>query len=79
MFVAIGSNRSGKSSVIGGQIRKALRERIINPDNYIRGLSDVVPGLMNRHKITTDVCDNLRESLLNEGVSFGFKNPEKCR
>ena len=48
-------------------------DTIINPDNYARGLCDKIADPVERYKVAMNVCDSLRNRLLEEGVSFGFE------
>lgn len=72
LLVIAGPNGSGKSSLISESELFIGDFEIINPDNYARG----TPGFNNlkeQYIIAMDVCENIRNNLLELGKSFGFE------
>ena len=80
LFVIAGPNGSGKSSLVRCADLDIANDRIINPDNYARGISEVEDESV-RYRLALEVCRTLREKLLEAGESFGFETkdstPEK--
>lgn len=73
LLVIAGPNGSGKSSLVHDTKLSVDMDTIINPDNYARGLCDKIADPVERYKVAMNVCDSLRNRLLEEGVSFGFE------
>ncbi|MDR0888246.1 MAG: zeta toxin family protein [Candidatus Methanoplasma sp.] len=73
ILVIAGPNGSGKSSIASDKVRRALNERIINPDNYAEGLSDDMPDRTKRYIVAMEACNNIRESMMKCHESFGFE------
>ncbi|MDR2846687.1 MAG: zeta toxin family protein [Candidatus Methanoplasma sp.] len=71
LVIIAGPNGSGKSSVVSGMIGSVFDETIINPDNYAKGLSEVISDRTERYTVAMNVCGILRESLLDCHTSFG--------
>ena len=72
LIVIAGPNGSGKSSVVTSTLLDLVEDKIINPDNYARGITDVEDET-DRYRIAMDMCKTLREDLLQRGISFGFE------
>ena len=73
LLVIAGPNGSGKSSLVHDTKLSVDMDTIINPDNDARGLCDKIADPVERYKVAMNVCDSLRNRLLEEGVSFGFE------
>ncbi len=73
LLVIAGPNGSGKSSLVYSTKLSISLDKIINPDNFARGLSKKIGDPSDRYKIAMDSCDILRGTLLEQGVSFGFE------
>ncbi len=73
LLVIAGPNGSGKSSLVHSARLSTNLDKIINPDNYARGLSEDLADSVERYKIAIDSCEVLRERLLLLGISFGFE------
>ncbi len=73
LMVIAGPNGSGKSSLIYTTEFSLDLDKIINPDNYARGLSDDIKDPLQRYKIAIDSCESLRNALLDQGKSFGLE------
>ena len=73
LLVIAGPNGSGKSSiVIKSDVKEHYGENIINPDNYAKRLTDI-EDYTERYIFAMKQCENLRNDLLEHGVSFGFE------
>lgn len=72
LLVVAGPDGAGKSSVIVASGLDAIEPRILNPDNYARGLEGIA-DLAVRYRVATDACRVLRESLLERRMSFGME------
>lgn len=72
LLIIAGPNGSGKSSLITSTLLDLVEDKIINPDNYARGMTDVADET-DRYRIAMDMCKTLREDLLQRGISFGFE------
>ncbi len=72
LIVIAGPNGSGKSSLVTSTLLDLVEDKIINPDNYARGITDVADET-DRYRIAMDTCKTLREDLLLRGISFGFE------
>lgn len=69
----VGPNGSGKSSMVTStDLVKKYDERIINPDNYAKGLPDI-EDRTERYMFALKQCELLRNNLLDHGLSFGFE------
>ncbi len=73
LLVIAGPNGSGKSSLVHSARLSISLDKIINPDNYARGLSGDIADPVERYKISMDSCEVLCERLLSQGISFGFE------
>lgn len=73
LLVVAGPNGSGKSSMVYDTELSIDLDRIINPDNYARGLLDRIPDVESRYRIAMESCEVLRNTLLHQGDSFGFE------
>lgn len=72
LLVVAGPDGAGKSSVIVATGLDTAEPRLLNPDNYARGLEGI-GDLAVRYRLATDACRVLRESLLEKGMSFGME------
>ena len=72
ILVVAGPNGSGKSSVVTSTDLHIIENKIINPDNYVRGMADIQDEVT-KYQIAMDICQALREDLLQRGLSFGFE------
>lgn len=72
LLVIAGPNGSGKSSLVTSAKLAIAEDKIINPDNYARGMTDI-DDEVKRYQIAMEACRSLREELLKEGISFGFE------
>ena len=72
LLIIAGPNGSGNSSLITSSNLDISEDKIINPDNYARGITDV-DCEVDRYRIAMDACKILREDLLQKGISFGFE------
>ena len=72
LLIVAGPNGSGKSSVVTSGSLYLSEDKIINPDNYARGITEV-DSEVERYHIAMDMCKALREDLLQRGISFGFE------
>ena len=73
LLVIAGPNGSGKSSLVHDTELSISMDSIINPDNYARGLSDRFEDYAERYRMAMELCESLRNRLLEEGNSFGFE------
>ena len=73
LLVIAGPNGSGKSSLVHDTDLGVALDKIINPDNFARGLSEGIADPVERYKIAMDFCNLLRNDLLEKGISFGFE------
>ena len=73
LLIIAGPNGSGKSSLVYTTELSIDLDKIINPDNFARGLSDEIKDPLERYKIAMDSCEVLRNTLLEQGKSFGFE------
>ena len=73
LLVIAGPNGSGKSSLVYHTQLSVSLDRIINPDNYARGLSEQIPDIVERYRYAMDSCETLRNTLLSQGATFGFE------
>ena len=73
LLIIAGPNGSGKSSLVYTTELSVELDKIINPDNFARGLSDEIKDPSERYKIAMDSCEVLRNTLLEQGKSFGFE------
>lgn len=73
LLVIAGPNGSGKSSLVYSTRLSISLDRIINPDNYARGLADDIPDPVERYLVAMNSCKVLRNTLLEQGESFGFE------
>lgn len=73
LLVIAGPNGSGKSSLVHDTKLSISMDSIINPDNYARGLSDTIEDYAERYRMAMELCESLRNRLLEEGASFGFE------
>ena len=73
LLVIAGPNGSGKSSLVYNTQLSVSLDRIINPDNYARGLSEQIPDVVERYRYAMDSCETLRNTLLSQGATFGFE------
>ena len=73
LLVIAGPNGSGKSSLVHDTELSISMDSIINPDNYARGLSDRIEDYAERYRVAMELCESLRNRLLEEGNSFGFE------
>ncbi len=71
LFIA-GPNGSGKSSLVTSASLWLAEDKIVNPDNYARGIT-CMDSAADRYWIAMDVCQTLRERLLETGISFGLE------
>jgi len=79
LLVVAGPNGSGKSSIVtSSRIAKKYGDRIINPDNYARGIVDI-EDYSKRYVFAMEQCDILRNSLLEHKISFGFETVASTR
>ncbi len=72
LLVVAGPEGSGKSSLIVSLGLDSAEPRILNPDNYARGLSGIEDSVI-RGRVASDACRVLRETLLEKGVPFGIE------
>ena len=72
LLVIAGPNGSGKSSLVTSSLLDIVEDKIINPDNYARGITDV-DSEADRYRIAMDMCAVLREDLLQRGIYYGFE------
>ena len=73
LLIIAGPNGSGKSSLVYTTELSIDLDKIINPDNFARGLSDEIKDPLERYRIAMDSCEVLRNTLLEQGKSFGFE------
>lgn len=73
LLVIAGPNGSGKSSLVRSTGLSRVLDRIINPDNYARGLAEDIPDAEERYLIAVRSCELLRNTLLEQGETFGFE------
>ncbi len=73
LLVIAGPNGSGKSSLVYCTQLSVSLDRIINPDNYARGLSEQIPDVVERYSYAMDSCETLRNTVLAQGATFGFE------
>ena len=73
LLIIAGPNGSGKSSLVYTTELSIDLDKIINPDNFARGLSDEIRDPLERYRIAMDSCEVLRNTLLEQGKSFGFE------
>lgn len=73
LLVIAGPNGSGKSSLVYNTQLSVSLDRIINPDNYARGLSEQIPDVVERYRYAMESCETLRNTLLSQGATFGFE------
>ena len=73
LLVIAGPNGSGKSSLVHNSRLSISLDKIINPDNYARGLFGKIADPLERYMVAMDSCESIRRSLLGQGVSFGFE------
>lgn len=72
ILLVAGPEGAGKSSVIVAAGLDAIEPRLLNPDNYARGLEGI-EDLAVRYRLATDACMVLCDSLLEKGMSFGME------
>ena len=73
LLIIAGPNGSGKSSLVHDTNLSISLDKIINPDNFARGLSSDIPDMSERYMVAMDSCNLLRNRLLEQGTSFGFE------
>lgn len=67
LLVVAGPNGSGKSSLVHSTRLNISLDKIINPDNYARGLADDIPDVKERYLVAMRSCEMLRNTLLEQG------------
>lgn len=72
LLIIAGPNGSGKSSLVTSAFLDLIEDKIINPDNYARGITGIHDD-SDRYLMAMDMCKVIREDLLSQGVSFGFE------
>ena len=73
LLIVAGPNGSGKSSLVYMTELSVELDKIINPDNFARALSNEIKDPAERYRIAMDSCEALRNALLEQGKSFGFE------
>lgn len=72
LLIIAGPNGSGKSSLVTSAELDFADNRIINPDNYARGMIGD-ESEYEKYRFAMDMCKVYREELLQGGKSFGFE------